>query len=553
MQADVVIVGSGAAGLTAAILAARSGLSVLVLESTSVIGGTSAIAGGGIWIPNNHLAAATGVEDSKAMAEAYLRAVLGNRYDAAKIDAFLENAPDMLRYVQDATDAKFMPVAVGDYVLGMPGWTAGRTLIPCPYDGNRLGSLLKKLRSPIPEMGLFSAMQVTFLDLAILRHWNRSVSNFAGTASLLARYAWDKLRHGKGARLGNGNALVAGLLRSAIDSGVEIWTDAPAQELIKDQVRVTGVVCRRESRSETINVSRAVILATGGCGANPEMRRRYIPDTISDLSLQPEGCTGGGLTMGEAAGGRIEHDNEDNGIWVPVSVSQRKDGSIAKLPSLILERHCPGSIMVDAATGRRFVNEGLSYQHFGRTAIKHDIRKAYILSDAPAVRKYGLGMVKPAPFSVRPWVEKGYVIEGDTVSELASKIGLDASILNKTIADFNRHAVNGEDPDFQRGQDSISAGAGDPEHKPNPALGPLKTGPFYALPIVPGDLSIFAGLETDAHARVTDRTGNPIPGLYAVGLDSNSLFRGCYPGAGASIGPAMTFAYIAARDIAAAA
>jgi succinate dehydrogenase/fumarate reductase flavoprotein subunit len=255
--------------------------------------------------------------------------------------------------------------------------------------------------------------------------------------------------------------------------------------------------------------------------------------------------------MGVAVGGLLNEGNAANGIWVPASAMKRDDGSIAKFPSLAFDRHCPGSIMVDAATGKRFFNESFHYQSFGQTVQEKGITKIWMINDAPAVRKYGMGMVKPAPFSIRPWVNRGYVIEAHSIGELARKVGLDPTTLEKTVSDFNRYADAGKDPDFQRGDDYYSAYMGDATHKPNPALGALRTAPFYALEIRPSDLSTLAGLDTNASAQVLGKDGTAIPQLYAVGLDNNTMMRGRYPGGGSSIGPAMTFGYVAARHIAA--
>lgn len=551
MDADVVIIGSGAGGLTAAIVAAGAGLSVLVLESTPLIGGTTALSGGALWIPGNHHMEELGVTDSRAAAESYLRAVLGNLYDEQKVRAYLEYGPEMVRYMEQHSEVRLMPVPVSDYTPAAPGSAVGRCLIASPYDGTRLGDYLPKLRPPIPEMCVFQGMQVPHVDIMALRGWNRSLSNFVTTTKRVLRYAWDKQRHGKGAWLGNGNALTGRLLRSALDAGVTIWTGARASRLVIEHGRVVAVACGRNGGEEIVTAARGVVLASGGCGANQDMRRKYVPNADAGWSLQPEGCQGDGLTMGAAAGGHVVESNAGNGIWVPASSATRKDGSLAKFPSIVFDRHCPGSLMVDAATGRRFFNESDSYQNFGKVAIERGIGKAYIISDARAVRKYGLGMVKPAPFRVRPWVKKGYIVEAASIDALARKIGIDAKTLEDTVSTFNGYALLGTDPDFGRGADPYSVANGDHEHKPNPTMGPLTEAPFYALEIRPSDLSVVAGLETNANAQILDDDGQPIPGLYAAGLDNNSVFRGHYPGGGSSIGSAMTFAYIAARHLAA--
>lgn len=550
MRADVVVVGSGAAGMTAAITAAKAGLSVVLLEATAVFGGTTAFSGGGVWIPANHHQADSGVKDSKDEAKAYLEAVLGNLYDAEKIETYLETAPVMLREMEGSTEVLLTASTIPDYAPGLPGWKTGRCLLTADYDGRRLGRDLDNLRPPIPEMGLFHSMQVSPADAYRLQHWSSSVGEAFWALRRVGRYALDRITGSRGTRLANGNALAGRLLKSARDAGVELINNARARAIQIDGGKVVGIVFERAGREETIAVGRGVVLASGGFGANAELRRKFNPQADAGWSLQPEGSQGDGINMGIAAGGTINKGNAANAIWVPASAMTRADGSLAKFPSLAFDRHCPGSIMVDARNAKRFVDESFHYQNFGETTIEKGITKIWQIADSEAVGKYGLGMVKPKPFSPKPWVKKGYVHEAGTIAELAAKIGLDPAALTKTVSDFNGYADAGKDPDFGRGDNAYSAYMGDATHTPNPALGALRKAPFYALEVRPSDLSSLAGLDTNAKAQVLGGDGQPIPGLYAAGVDSNSIMRGKYPGGGSSLGPAMTFGYIAARHIA---
>ncbi len=553
MDADCVVIGSGAAGLTAAVTAAKAGLKVVLLEATPYFGGTTAFSGGGVWIPANHHQVEVGVADSREQAIDYLKSVLGNFYDAEKIETYLDIAPRMLRFMEENSEVLLTSSTIPDYTPGVPGWNTGRCLLTADYDGRRLGKDFDLLRPPIPEMGLFHSMQVSPADAYRLQHWNSSMSDAIWSLKRVGRYALDRLRRRRGTHLANGNALAGRMLKSARDAGVSLINNARARSLVIEDGAVRGVVFERDGRQETVRAPRGVLLASGGFGANEEMRRQFQPQAAAGWSLQPEGSRGDGISMGVAAGGTLNEGNAANGIWVPASVAERPDGTLAKFPSLAFDRHCPGSIMVDARTGRRFVDESFHYQNFGETTLERGITRIWMISDADAVGKYGIGMVKPRPFSPKPWVRKGYIKEAPTIAALAAKIGIDPAVLDKTVSDFNRHADAGKDPDFGRGENAYSVYMGDPTHGPNPALGALRKAPFYALEIRPSSLSTLAGLDTNAQAQVLGKNAVPIPGLYAAGLDNNTIMRGRYPGGGSSLGPAMTFGYIAARHMAGAA
>jgi succinate dehydrogenase/fumarate reductase flavoprotein subunit len=356
-------------------------------------------------------------------------------------------------------------------------------------------------------------------------------------------------------QLVNGNALVARLLRSALDRGVDVRTDAPVQDLIVEGGRVVGARLGGAAAG-VLRVRRGVVLATGGF---PHDRTRiaamfeHAPDGRGHHSAAPETNTGDGLRLGEAAGGAVLEDLVHPGAWAPVSLVPRPDGGVARFPHLI-ERAKPGFLAVDAS-GRRFVNEADSYHDFMTALLRATPAGrepfAWLIADHAAQRRWGLGWAKPFPFPLRRHLRSGYLRRGRTIAELARACGLDPAALAATIADFNAHARAGDDPDFGRGRSAYNRTQGDAAHiGPNPSLGQLDKAPYYAVRLVPGSLGTFAGLRTDAAARVLGPEGAPIPGLFAVGNDMSSIMAGNYPSGGITLGPAMTFGYVAARAIA---
>ena len=546
---DVIVVGSGIAGMTTAIVAAKHGLSALVVEKTEFFGGTTAYSGGVAWAPNNDHMRTVGIEDSRARALEYLRNVLGNHYDAAKIEAFVDNCPAALRYMEANTALEFIPSATPDYEPHHGGASHYRGVVAKEYDGRKLGDYFKTLRRTRPELTVFDSMQVAGADVTPLRKAFRDRKAFVHTAKMVSRYAFQKLIYGRGVRLVSGNALAGRLLRSALDAGVTLWRETPARRLIVEGGQVTGLVVVRDGKETAIASRVAVTMATGGFGANDAMRKQFMPLAEHHVSFQPEGNVGDGVNMGVEAGGELVKTNPANAIFIPTSKWVRPDGSTAKFPHIMIDRYMPGSIAVDP-TGRRFVNEGDSYQNFVLQMHRLGLSKAHMIADRKFLRTYGMGLARPFPYPVRRWIKNGYLIEAPSLGALALKIGADPRILEETVTRFNANAAKGEDPDFARGADAHSRFRGDQENKPNPSLGPILKPPFYAIVLTPGDLSSVAGLNTDEKARVLDKAGQVIPGLYAVGLDMNSMTRGLYPAGGSSLGPALTFGYIAARDMA---
>lgn len=548
-EADMVVIGSGAAGMTAATVGALAGLDVVLLEATEVFGGTTAFSGGGAWIPANHYQAELGFEDNLAQARTYLQAVLGNFFNAERIDAYINTANEMLDFMEANTTVRLSASDIPDYEPTQPGWNQGRCLLTADFDGNELGDDFGRVRPPIREMGLFHSMQVAPADAIAMAGWNQSMANFRTTVSRMMGYAMDRLRGRRGRHMANGNALAGRLFKSARDAGVTLIENARARDLLFENGRVCGVEFDHRGEPRTIRASGGVVLASGGFGKNEEMRQKWLDQSKAGWSLQPEGSRGDGIQMAQKIGGHLVEDNAGNGIWVPASRYTREDGTIGMFPSLFFDRHCPGHIMVDARDGKRFVDESFHYQNFGQVSLEKGVERIWQIADAEAVAKYGLGAVKPAPFSPEKWVKSGYAKKAATIAELAGKLGLDPAVLSQTVERFNEHAAKGEDPDFGRGTNAYDRYMGDPSHKPNASLRPLTKAPFYAIEVRPSDLGSVQGLETNAKAQVLGEGGVPIAGLYAAGLDNNTVVRGKYPGGGTSIGPAMTFGFIAARDI----
>jgi succinate dehydrogenase/fumarate reductase flavoprotein subunit len=550
---DVLVIGSGAGGLAAAVTAGHHGLDVIVAEKAPVFGGTTAISGGWIWVPCHPFQHGLGVTDSREEAERYLLHEAGEHYDAEHVDAFLTEAPRMLEFFNQETAVRFTPSAVyPDYHPDAPGAkTAGRALVAESFDGRELGPLLAKLRPPLPEL-LLLGMAIGSGDE--LRHFQRathSLDSFAYTARRVAGHARDVLMHGRGVRLTNGNALVARLLKSAVDAGVKLWPSAPARELIAGEGAVRGAVLEREGQPERVVARRGVVLACGGFPRDIERRSRLFPQG-EHLSPAPDTNTGDGLRLAELAGADIEESLPNAAAWVPVSRVPRENGETGLFPHIV-DRGKPGVIAV-TRKGRRFVNEGNSYHDFVqamRAACEGEEQVcAYLITDHRAIRAYGLGLVKPRPFSLAPHLASGYLLRGNTLAALAAEARIDPAALAATVAEYNRDAARGEDPRFGKGSTAYNRFYGDADHKPNPCLAPLVTPPFYAVKVLAGEIGTYDGIRTDRYGRALNARREAIQGLYAAGNDMASIMGGAYPGPGITLGPAMTFGWIAARHLA---
>lgn len=556
---DIVVLGSGAGGLTAATVAALGGSRALVLEKCAVFGGSAAVSGGVVWVPNNSGMAAIGIADSREKAALYLRRVLGNRARWDLIDAYLDTAPEMFDYMAAHTAVQLVPRPIGpDYQSEEEGATpGGRMVDPAIYDGRALGPLFDKLRAPLPTFLLFGGMMVGKYDVdMLLRSW-RSPKAFGHAARLVLRYVRDRLSfHKRGTRLALGNALAARLLRSAVDAGVTLRSEATATAIYQDASgAVLGVRVAQDGGVRSVRSHRAVVLATGGFPGNADMVRAQLPFPELHESMVPASNSGDGIRLGLAAGGQLDDINRDNAFWTPVSVMRDAAGATIKCPHLITDRSKPGLIAVNQL-GRRFVNEASSYHDF--VAVMHQEHAhsptipAYLICDSRFIRKYGLGLVRPGPAPLGRFLRAGYLFRGATLAGLAAAIGVPSESLEATVVEANVAARTGVDAAFGKGTTGYNRYLGDPGHRPNPCLGPIDRAPFYAVRIHPGDIGTSLGLRTDASARVLDGQGALIAGLYACGNDMNSVMAGNYPSGGITLGPALTFGYIIGRDIAAA-
>ena len=391
-----------------------------------------------------------------------------------------------------------------------------------------------------------------------LKHFfnvTRSIVSAAYVVTLLARFFRDKLVYGRGMRLTNGNALVARLAATAFASGVELRTEAPVRRLIGDRTGVTGALVGEGGGEVEIYARHAVILTAGGFAHDAEMRKRLYPHVKAGSShhsaVDPH-VTGDTFRMVRDVGGEIVDDYWNAAAWVPLSLVPRRGGGTGPFPHFI-DRAKPGVIAVTRA-GRRFVNEAVSYHDFVQALQAATPQgceaDCWLVADHSTIRKYGLGHVKPFPVPLKPALRSGYLKRGATLAELANTCGIEPSAFETTVRRYNASAQKGEDREFGRGSTAYNRFLGDATRTPNPCVGPIRQGPFYALRLVAGDLGTFAGIRTDEAGRVLTSTGEPIPGLYAAGNDAASIMAGTYPGAGITLGPAITFGYIAALQAA---
>jgi succinate dehydrogenase/fumarate reductase flavoprotein subunit len=556
-ECDVLVAGSGAAGMAAAITARSRGLDVLIVEKEPRFGGTTARSGGWLWIPGTSLARAYGIAETPDQARTYLRHEAGNNYDAARVDAFLAAGPEAVDFFTTKTALRFdMPLVFPDYHAEAPGGAqGGRSMVTRPFDGRELGDHIKTLGEPLPELTVFGMMLGSGKEIIHFMRATKSLTSAIYVARRLSRHLIDVLRYGRGMTLTNGNALAGRLAKSALDLKIPLWLSSPVRELIVENGAVTGAVVAREGRAIRVRARRGVVLACGGFPHDVARRRKMFPHAPTGnehYSPGPVGNTGDGLRLAETAGGRIEDRLPNAAAWVPVSLTKRKDGSSGVMPHFI-DRAKPGVIAV-MRDGRRFANEGNSYHDFVQAMMKAvkpgEEIAAYLICDHRTLRKYGLGCVPPFPMPLGHHLHTGYLLRGDTLAALAAKAGIDAQALAETVAQFNAAAAQGQDAAFGKGSKAYNRYQGDALHGPNPCVAPLAHGPFYAIKMVVGDLGTYAGIVTDADARALDAEGRVIPGLYAAGNDMASIMGGNYPGAGITLGPALTFGYIAGRHLA---
>ncbi len=551
-ETDVLGVGSGAGALTAAITAHIGGADVLTVEKSDQYGGTSAMSGGGIWIPASHYALAQGVEDSRDEALSYLTHVVGDRVAPDRLEAYVDEAPRMLKFMADNTRLAYSPVAYSDYYPEQPGGKQGyRTHEPVPMHARKLGKLFEQLRPQHRQTVVQGRFSMTMAEgrsfLTQADGWKTTLTK------MMLGYYLDipaRLKGKRTRRLTLGNALIGRLRWTMMDRNLPLWLNTPFRELITEGDRVVGAVVEKDGQPYRIKAKKGVIMGAGGFEHNQKLRERALPQPTSpDWSGSQENNTGDCIVAGEALGAAT--DLMDWAWWAPAI----KVPGIDRPWVLFAERSSPGLVMVNKA-GRRFSNEAAPYLDNGHALYSNDDDApsvpAYIVFDATFRKKYPLGPLPPGyagPDATLPRKVKEILVIADTIEELADKIGVDKAGLADTIAKNNGYAASGHDPEFHRGESFYDQYYGDQRHGPNKCIAPIKDGPFYAIPVYPGDIGTKGGLLVDSKARVLKTDGSVIAGLYAIGNTSASVMGTTYPGAGVTIGPAMTFGYIAANDL----
>ncbi|MEY4882332.1 MAG: hypothetical protein RIS34_186 [Pseudomonadota bacterium] len=560
---DVVVIGAGGAGMAAALYAAIDGANVLLVEHTEYVGGTTALSAGTTWIPGTHHAASVNPGDTLADAARYLGNAIGERSPAALRQAFLDNGPRAVKHIEANSEVKYRACAKHpDYLSELDGSTLnGRALEPLPFDGRLLGGLFALIRPPIPEFTVLGGMMVDRTDINHLLGMTKSLTSLRHAVKLVLRHASDRLRYPRGTRLVMGNALVARLLYSLSQrSNVALTLNTSVEQINRGAGGVESVTLMQNGQRRSVHVKGGVILASGGFNRHPALRPAMLPGIAPAWCPAAPGHTGAaqdlarGLGAKNGGGGGNAYQGQaqsTHAFWAPVSLRQRTNGTQAVFAHFVMDRAKPGMITVNR-NGERFVNESTSY-HLFALAMQETNKTiaaipAYLICDAEALRKYGIGMVRPGGKGLARFLADGYLTEGRTLAELAHKLGADATGLQASVIKMNAYAETGIDPDFHRGETAYQHNIGDPAWSgKNPNLGPLRQAPYYAVKLYPGDIGASTGLVTDADARVLGVGDQPIGGLYAVGNDMHSIMGGIYTGPGITIGPGLVFAYLAAR------
>ncbi|WP_310610128.1 FAD-dependent oxidoreductase [Limnohabitans sp.] len=556
-ECDVVVVGSGAAGLSAAITAKKRGLDVVVLEKEPVFGGTTALSGGVLWIPLNQHGRKQNPADTREAVRTYMMQETGSYFDAAAVDAFIDNGPKMVEFFERETEMKFVPTMYPDYHPTVAGGVdIGRSILAAPFDIRGLGKDMPRLKPPLKTITFIGMMfNSSNADLKHFFQATKSLTSFIYVAKRLVTHIKELVLYQRGIQVTSGNALAARLAKSALDLGIPILTSSPVKEILMKNDHASGVRAGSEGGERLITARHGVVLACGGFPHDVKRIAKAYPHLQrggEHLSPTPTSNTGDGLNMAEALGGKVEIRFKDAAAWMPVSYVPYANGEFGVFPHL-LDRYKPGIIGV-LKNGQRFTNESNSYHDVGADLIRacegQKDTAMWLVCDKATLGKYGIGFVKPAPMPIGRFLRNGYLIEGKTLAELAHNAGIDPAGLEQTVRAYNVGAVKGDDPAFGRGTTTFNRYLADPENKPNPCVAPVQTGPFYAVKVIMGDLGTFDGIQTSVVGEVLKDDGSAIGGLYAVGNDRASIMGGNYPAAGITHGPNMTFGFVTGNHIA---
>ena len=551
---DWLVVGTGAGAMTSAIVAHDLGATTMLLEKGPLYGGSSAMSGGGLWVPNNHLMAGVGITDSYDDSLAYLLAVTAGSVAEKRLRAYLDQSPKMAKYLCEKTRVDLVSLPeYPDYYPNAPGSRpGGRALEPKAFHSRNLGDEFLKMRETAIQELIMGRVSMTVAEARIL--FCKTPGWVALMLRLMAGYWLDlpwRFRSARDRKLGMGNALVGMLRASLLDRGVPLWLDAPARELVVEDGRVVGVVAERDGRPMRIRGAKGVVLGAGGFDASQSMREKYLPGpTRAEWSAANPTSTGDAIEMGLAIGAAI--DLMDDAWWSPTTVVPGE----ARARLLVIEKSLPGTIMVNKK-GQRFVNEALPYNDVVNAMYAKNTADAatvpcQLIFDATARAKYPLGPFLPGAqqpdWALPGRIRREYLKKADTIEALATLVGVDPAGLRATVTRFNEQVRSGKDLDFHRGETVIETYYGDANTKPNPCLAPIEKPPYYAIETYAGDFGTKGGLCVDEKAHVLRENGDVIPGLYAIGNCSSATMGRTYPGPGSTLGPATTFGYVAAHD-----
>jgi len=558
LEVDLIVIGTGAAGFSAALSASLEGANVVLIESTEFVGGTTATSAATSWVPGTKRGLEVNPEDSPERVKLFLDKAVGQGSDPQMRQAFIDHGPQAIQKLEEQTALQFQVRQLHpDYLSELEGSVLrGRAIEPQPFDGKLLGPNLGLVRPPIPEFTVLDGMMVDRDDIFHLLRLTQNWKSFKYSARIIARHMLDKIIHPRSTRLVMGNAMIARMLYSYIQKGGQLLTRCEVTSFLHNEDTVTGVSVSQTQpngtiSSCTIKSKAGVILASGGFNKHPIKRPEMLPGIPKEWSPAAPGHTGKMQDLALELGATLGSSGSTHAFWAPVSIRKRKDSSVAAFPHFVMDRGKPGMISVDS-NGKRFMNESTSYHLFGLAMQEHHkltpCIPTWLICDAPALQRYGLGMIRPGGSGLKAFLNDGYLKTGHTLVELAQALNIPASNLESTISRFNQFAKQGIDEDFQRGSTDYQRANGDATWTgKNPCLGGLSQGPFYAIALYPGDIGASTGLVANTNAQVLHSNASPINGLYACGNEMQSIMGNVYPAPGITIGPAVTFGYIAAN------